>query len=132
MTTQPPYGSIEIVKVDTSPEFQKNVLILKKKYRNISKDIRSTITQIQQGQFLGDQVSGTGFAVYKVRVRNRDIKKGKSAGYRIIYQVESQSSVVLLRIYSKSDTDDLSRQEILDVINGLDRTNESEKDTNLS
>jgi hypothetical protein len=43
--------------------------------------------------FPGDQISGTGFTVFKVRVKNSDIRKGKRAGYRVIYQVIEPTSV---------------------------------------
>jgi mRNA-degrading endonuclease RelE of RelBE toxin-antitoxin system len=48
----------------------------------------------------------------KVRVKNRDIQKGKSAGYRLIYRVESPTSVLLLTIYSKSDRSDITAAEL--------------------
>lgn len=54
--------------------------------------------------------------VYKVRIRNSNIQKGKSAGYRMIYQVESSTSVLLLTIYAKSDREDISVNEILDIL----------------
>jgi mRNA-degrading endonuclease RelE of RelBE toxin-antitoxin system len=55
--------------------------------------------------------------VFKVRVRNRDIQRGKSAGYRLIYQVESSDSLLLLTIYSKSDREDVEAKEILEILN---------------
>ena len=45
---------------------------------------------------------GEDYIILKVRVKNSNIQKGKSAGYRMIYQVESPSIVLLLTIYSKS------------------------------
>lgn len=111
--------------VSASLEFEKDVRTLKKRYRNLEEDIRPVIEQIESGQLMGDQISGTGFVVYKVRVKNRDIKKGKSAGYRVIYQLESQDSVALLRIYSKSDTDDISIQSIQKIINEISEANET-------
>jgi mRNA-degrading endonuclease RelE of RelBE toxin-antitoxin system len=62
------------------------------------------IEQIQAGNFIGDRLTGMGedYIILKVRVKNSNIQKGKSAGYRMIYQVESPSIVLLLTIYSKS------------------------------
>ncbi|MBD2135427.1 hypothetical protein H6F47_24145 [Sphaerospermopsis sp. FACHB-1094] len=54
--------------------------------------------------------------VFKVRVKNSNIQKGKSAGYRIIYQVESPTSVLLLTIYSKSYLEDITPQEIKNIL----------------
>jgi mRNA-degrading endonuclease RelE of RelBE toxin-antitoxin system len=72
--------------------------------------------KLQAGDFVGDQIPGTGYTVFKVRVRNSDIQKGKSAGYRLIYQLESPTSVLLLLIYSKLDQIDVALQEIQSVI----------------
>jgi mRNA-degrading endonuclease RelE of RelBE toxin-antitoxin system len=72
--------------------------------------------KLQAGDFVGDQIPGTGYTVFKVRVRNSDIQKGKSAGYRLIYQLESPTSVLLLLIYSKLDQIDVAVQEIQSVI----------------
>jgi mRNA-degrading endonuclease RelE of RelBE toxin-antitoxin system len=121
MSTQPPDRPAEPLNIDASPEFKQAVRKLKKRYRNIGKDIGPVIEQIQKGELVGDQIAGTGFVVYKVRVKNQDIQKGKSAGYRIIYQLESQSSATLLLIYSKSDMDDLSIPLIQKIIAGLEK-----------
>jgi mRNA-degrading endonuclease RelE of RelBE toxin-antitoxin system len=59
---------------------------------------------------------GEEYRVYKLRVRNSNIQKGKSAGYRLIYQVESLTNVLLLTIYSKSDREDINVNEIRDII----------------
>jgi mRNA-degrading endonuclease RelE of RelBE toxin-antitoxin system len=56
----------------------------------------------------------------KVRVKNRDIQKGKSAGYRLIYQVESPTSVLLLTIYSKSDRSDITAAELRSIASEFD------------
>jgi hypothetical protein len=45
--------------------------------------------------------------------------KGKSAGYRLVYQVESPTNVLLLTIYSKSDRDDVSSAEILNILDSI-------------
>ena len=122
MTTQPPDKSVSKISVDASPEFKKAIRALKKRYRNIREDIAPTLIQIEAGQLPGDQISGTGFVVYKVRVRNRDLKKGKSAGYRIIYQVESQNSVLLVDIYAKSDQTDISIESIRKIIAAISQS----------
>jgi mRNA-degrading endonuclease RelE of RelBE toxin-antitoxin system len=64
---------------------------------------------------------GEEYLVYKVRVRNSNIQKGKSAGYRLIYQVESPTSILLLTIYSKSDREDITTNEIIDIVANFDR-----------
>ena len=54
--------------------------------------------------------------VLKVRGKNSDIQKRKSAGYRLIYLVESPTSILLLTIYSKSDRQDISLDEIRGIL----------------
>ncbi|MEH2380715.1 MAG: hypothetical protein V7K27_17835 [Nostoc sp.] len=56
-----------------------------------------------------------------MRVRNSSIQKGKSAGYRLIYQVESPTSILLLTIYSKSDREDIDLNEIRDIVANFSR-----------
>ena len=74
------------------------------------------IQEITKGIFKGSQIPGSGYVVYKVRVTNSDIQKGKSAGYRLIYQIQSATNVLLLSIYSKSDADDISTLVIRKII----------------
>ncbi|MES1026377.1 type II toxin-antitoxin system RelE/ParE family toxin [Gloeocapsa sp. BRSZ] len=106
------------VFIDLTPEYQQNLRALSKQYRNIRSDTQVIIEQLQTGNFIGDRIANIGqnYAVYKVRVRNSNIQKGKSAGYRLIYQVESPTSVLLLTIYSKSDREDIDANEIRAII----------------
>jgi mRNA-degrading endonuclease RelE of RelBE toxin-antitoxin system len=107
-----------IVQIDLTPEFQRNLRDLVKRYRNIRSDIQIVIQDLEIGNFIGDQIPGVGegYVVLKIRVRNRDIQKGKSAGYRLIYQVESPTCLLLLTIYSKSDRTDMTASEILTIL----------------
>jgi mRNA-degrading endonuclease RelE of RelBE toxin-antitoxin system len=107
-----------LVQIDLTPEFQKNLRDLGKRYRNIRADIKHVTQDLEVGNFVGDRITGIGktYVVLKVRVRNRDIQKGKSAGYRLIYQVESPTSVLLLTIYSKSDQADITADEIREIL----------------
>ncbi|HLP90775.1 MAG TPA: type II toxin-antitoxin system RelE/ParE family toxin [Nostocaceae cyanobacterium] len=111
-------NDVPIVKIDLTPEYKRNLRSLAKRFRNIRVDTQVIIEQIQSGNFLGDRIAGLGenYLVLKVRVKNNDIQKGKSAGYRIIYQVESATSVLLLTIYSKSDREDIEVQEIINIL----------------
>jgi len=104
------------IKVDFSPTFERQFRILFKRYRQIRSDVRLVIEKLQSGEILGDRLSGLNVVVFKVRVKNSDIQKGKSAGYRLIYQVESPSSIIMLAIYSKSDRSDISSNEIEEIV----------------
>lgn len=106
------------VSIIFSDEFEEKLYRLSKKYRRIRSDIEPVIEEIQRGNFLGDRLTGIGedFFILKVRVKNSNIQKGKSAGYRLIYQVESETRVLLLTIYSKTEREDISPNEIRSIL----------------
>jgi mRNA-degrading endonuclease RelE of RelBE toxin-antitoxin system len=105
-----------IVQVETSGTFERQFRILFKRYRKIRSDVQPVIEQLQSGEILGDRLSGLNIVVFKVRVKNSDIQKGKSAGYRLIYQVETLARIILLAIYAKSDQSSISTTEIEEIV----------------
>lgn len=104
------------INVALTSEFRKELKMLKKRYRNIRRDIEPIISELQRGNLLGTQISGMDYSVFKVRVRNRDVKRGKSGGYRLIYQVKSPDSILVLTLYSKSDIDNVTAQVLAEII----------------
>ena len=106
------------ISVRFADEFEKRLYRLSKKYRNIRQDVQPVIEQLQDNLILGDRLAGFGsnLYVYKVRVKNSNIQKGKSAGYRIIYLLESSTSILLLTIYSKSEQEDISTDDIQAIL----------------
>lgn len=109
------------VGVEFTPEFKRNLRALAGKYRHIRSDVQPLIERLQAGEFPGDRIAGTQYVVFKVRVRNSDIPKGKSAGYRLIYQVKTPTLVVLVTIYSKLDQADISAAQIRHIIAEFDK-----------
>ncbi|AUT00567.1 addiction module antitoxin [Nostoc sp. CENA543] len=101
-----------LIKVEATPTFNRNLRTLAKKYRSIRNDIKPVITQLEQGELPGEQISGIGYEVFKLRVRNTDIQKGKSGGYRLIYYVKTAKGIILLTIYSKSEQTDIAADDI--------------------
>ncbi len=114
------------VEIRFTSEFERRLRSLFKKYRQIRSDIQPLIEQLQAGRTPSNQISGTGTIVFKVRVKNSDTKKGKSAGYRVICQVASPSSIILLTIYSKSDRTDISAAEILQILTEFEQQSQRE------
>jgi mRNA-degrading endonuclease RelE of RelBE toxin-antitoxin system len=120
----------EAITIGFADDFEANLYALAKRYRSIRNDVQPVIEQIQAGNFIGDRIPGMGedYIILKVRVKNSNIQKGKSAGYRMIYQVESPSIVLLLTIYSKSvkrsypegNRTDISLNEIRSIIAEFD------------
>jgi mRNA-degrading endonuclease RelE of RelBE toxin-antitoxin system len=111
------------IQIEASPIFQKKLRTLAKKYRNIRQDIQPIINQLEQGELLGDQISGISYPVFKLRVKNSDIKKGKSGGYRLIYYLKTSTGIVLLAIYPKSEKSDIEAKEIRDIITEYQQKN---------
>ncbi|MFY7804853.1 MAG: type II toxin-antitoxin system RelE/ParE family toxin [Limnoraphis robusta] len=104
------------IQVEATQIFNRNIRRLAKKYRNIRNDIQPVIEQLEQGELPGDQISGVSYLIFKLRVRNRDNKKGKSGGYRLIYYLKTSTGIILLTIYSKSEQADIAAEEIQKII----------------
>ena len=68
-------------KVIPTPEFIKNLKVLNKKYKSIKKDILDLANELEDNPKLGTSLGNNTF---KIRVKNSDLNKGKSAGYRVI------------------------------------------------
>lgn len=105
-----------MVEIRFTPPFQRRLKALKKRYRQIRRDIEPILADLERGNFIGDQLSGSEFTIFKVRAKNSDIPIGKSGGYRLIYQVLSPECVLLLLIYAKSDQADVSIAEIEEAV----------------
>ena len=98
-----------ITTVDT---FKKELKKLAKRYKSIKKDYK-TLLDILSTSNPKDVSIYLGGDCYKIRLKNSDNNKGKSAGYRIVYlYIEEEFNIILLSIYSKSDLDNISEQYI--------------------
>ena len=109
------------VQVRFTPRFEKDLKRLSRKYRKIKSDVSPLIKQLEENKSPGDRVPGTNFIVYKVRVKNSDLNKGKRAGYRVIYYVQKHDVVMLLTIYAKSDQPDIKPHQIEHIIQDIVR-----------
>lgn len=67
------------IEIAFTPEFKRNLRGLAKKYPHIRSDVQPIIEQIQRGEFIGDQVQGTGYTIFKVRIRNSDVSRAARA-----------------------------------------------------
>lgn len=67
------------------------------------------------------QVPKTGYAIFKVRVRNSDIQKGKRSGYRLIYHLVTPTNIILITLYSKLDQADVSAEQIRRILIEFDK-----------
>ena len=88
------------IDIKATSEFQRKVRSLSKKYRHIKTDLQPILARLSQGEKLGDPISGLKFTVYKLRIKNSDVQKGKSGGYRFIYYLKTSTKIILVTIYS--------------------------------
>lgn len=109
------------IEIFFSDDFKVRLRTLAKRYRSIRTDLQPLINELQVGNFIGDQIHGVGYPVFKVRLKNSDIQKGKSSGYRVIYQLKDNSCILMLIIYVKSDQTDITANKIRDIINKSDQ-----------
>ncbi|MDM8564284.1 hypothetical protein QUF74_01370 [Candidatus Halobeggiatoa sp. HSG11] len=108
------------MKILYSSEFKRNLRRLVKKYRHIRSDVEPIIKQLQLGEILGDQIPRVKYILYKVRIRNSDVQRGKSAGYRLIYCFRDSEQIVLITIYSKFGQNDINATQIYHILEEFD------------
>ncbi len=94
-------------KVVIAEQFLRDAHQLQRAYPHILQDIRGLRAQLEAGEKPGDRIQGLAHTAFKVRVKNSDVRRGKSGGYRVIYYLEITDQVVLITIYSKSKQSDI-------------------------
>ena len=103
-----------VVKIP--PTFRKYVKNLQRKYPAVTSEVRKLVLQLESGLRPGRKISGAGHDVYKARLRNPSAGRGKSGGFRLIYYLKLADIVYLLAIYSKTEKDDISAEEIRQLV----------------
>ena len=125
-------SSMTTINVTTTPYFDKLAKDLRKRYPNVWKDIEPLIDQLEGGEVPGDRLQQVGsYEAYKVRLPNRDARRGKSGGYRVIYHVRTAKAIYLLEIYSKSDKEDIDDAEVIAEIEDILASDVAETDHTL-
>ncbi|MGL4501296.1 MAG: type II toxin-antitoxin system RelE/ParE family toxin [Planktothrix sp.] len=104
------------IQIALTPRFKRDLRELAKRYRSIRTDLQPLIEKLQAGEIPGDRIVGVKYTVFKVRLKNSNIQKGKSGGYRVIYYLKTAQAIILATIYSKSDYSDISHETIEEVI----------------
>ncbi len=113
MTNNPP------IRVDIAQPVIKKLKKLLKKYPHVVQELQGLIQRLEQGETPGDQIKGVKYTTYKVRVKNSDASKGKSGGYRVVYYIRTETHVIVVMIYSKTDQADVEPDEIRQIIDNL-------------
>jgi len=107
-------------KIVFTSSFEYSIKKLKKRYRHVKNDTHAAIQVLLQTPKLGAVIPG-GFGVRKLRLRNSDLRKGKSGGYRLIYYVrdEPEQTIYLLLLYAKSDRPNITQRELKALLDDL-------------
>ena len=99
--------------------YQKSFKKLSKHYKNINTDVNNFLNSINSKDDLGIEIKSN---IFKVRIKNSNKNKGKSAGYRLIsYLTIVENQLQLLYIYDKSKIENLTENEIDKLI--IEQTN---------
>ncbi len=99
------------------PSFRKELKKLAKKYNSLKQEITSLFNNLERNPTIGTPI---GKNCYKIRIAIASKGKGKSGGARIITNfVITDSTIYLLAIYDKSEKDNISDKELLELLNDV-------------
>jgi hypothetical protein len=100
--------------VKTISVFERQAKRLMKKFPSLKKEIQALIAELKEEPTKGTSI---GHDCYKIRLAIASKGKGKSGGARVItHLVYKDDTVYLLSIFDKSDMENLSDKEILELI----------------
>ena len=101
------------------PTFASKLKKLAKKYKKIKSDLQELQKELMSNPKIGIALQHN---CYKIRVANSSTPTGKSGGFRVVYYfVDRDNKVFLMTIYSKTQKENISENELLELlkINGL-------------
>ena len=102
--------------VESTGRFDNESRRLIRRFRSLRNELDELKSQLQRGDRPGIRLTGIGYEAYKVRLPNRSAQRGKSGGFRVIYQEHAGQIVLLLLIYSKTNRADIPNDVIIRVI----------------
>jgi hypothetical protein len=101
-------------KVLTIKIFDNQAKRLAKKYPSLKSELSDLIDLLEKEPLTGDSL---GKGCFKIRLKIASKGKGKSGGSRVITHVYIlEETVYLLSIYDKSEKEDLTDEELLDLL----------------
>lgn len=102
-----------IYQLEVIEDFKKDVKKLIKKYKHIEDDLNSFFEDLSQNDIAGKKLKGFDATLYKARMKSSDNNKGKSGGFRVIYEKQDDKLIIyLIEIYSKSQKNNTNKAEI--------------------
>ena len=104
-------------KIQLSDDFQRQAKRLIKKYPSLKKELEELRSSLLNNPLHGTPI---GHHCYKIRLAISSKGKGKSGGARIITHIHISANIIfLLAIYDKSEQENISNKEILQLIRSL-------------
>jgi len=104
------------VIIEYSDNFLKEAKQLSKKFKLLKADLQQAVKEIETQNDLGVYL---GFNLFKKRVKNSSVPTGKSGGFRIIIYQQIENKIVLISIYSKTQKENLTDEELSTLIKSL-------------
>jgi mRNA-degrading endonuclease RelE of RelBE toxin-antitoxin system len=96
------------------PPFDKQLKRLAKKFPSLKKDFANLVESLEQNPKQGTPLGNN---CYKIRLAIASKGKGKSGGARIIANIIIAENIVfLLSIYDKSERQNLSNKELIELL----------------
>ena len=93
--------------------FAKSLKKLYKKDKLLLIEYEQLLNDLKEKPTLGTYI---GNSTYKIRIKNNSNNKGKSAGYRVITYTKIEDTILLVHIYSKSNTENINDNIINEII----------------
>ena len=115
------YGKVTDYRLVYGRTFGRSLKKLKR-FHSAKSDIQTGIRVILKSPRSGASIRGYP-NIRKLRVRNTDISRGKSSGYRLLYSVTDDPPIIyLLYVYSKLDKENVTPGELRQFEAELDET----------
>lgn len=103
--------------IEVLDKFKKEAKRLRKKYPSLDNDLEIFVAELTENPTMGTMLMPN---TYKIRIAIGSKNKGKSDGARIITHIHIiQETIYLLTIYDKSEQEDISDNELNDLLDEI-------------
>lgn len=99
--------------IEYSEGFLKEAKKLSKKFKLLKSDLKKAVNEIETKKDLGVYL---GYDIYKKRVADSSVPTGKSGGFRVIIYKKIEEKIVLISIYSKTQKENLTDEDLKDLL----------------
>jgi len=105
------------LKIELTSKFKRKAKVLLKKFPSFKQELNDLITVLETDPTQGISIKHN---CYKIRIAIKSKGKGKSGGARAITHLHiTNTTVYLIYLYDKSEQDNISDKELLELIDDL-------------